>query len=558
MSMFNNKEEDARLLSAHLREEEDLAHILSEKYNVPYTDLSITPVDMEGLRLVSEKDAREAEAVVFNKVGKKISLASLRPTNPNVQALQEKLAARGFTVIPYIISRHSLEKAWERYKDLSFATESKAGVFDISGERMQEVAKTLHSLADVRTYIESGLQLGKLNRVSHILEGLLGGGFALHASDIHIEPEEEGVRLRLRLDGVLTDVLTFDHETFHLLTSRLKLLSGLKLNVDSRAQDGRFSVVVQDREVEIRASLIPGAYGESIVLRLLDPESIQAAFESLGIYPALLARIEKEIRRPNGMLLTTGPTGSGKTTTLYAFLRKIHTPDVKIITIEDPVEYHLPGIVQTQVDGEAFTFATGLRSALRQDPDVIMVGEIRDAEVATTAVQAALTGHMVFSTLHTNTAAGAFPRLADLGIDPKTFASAITMVLAQRLVRTLDPDRRKKVPLSGEEKVIVDRILATITDQTLIPTDIDHVWEPVPDEQTGATGYRGRIGLYEGIVVDVELGEFLRNNPSEHDIADHVRRQGFLTMEQDGVLKALAGITTLDEVRRVVDLERSS
>ena len=557
MSNFNDEGQNVLLETARLREEEDLAHMLAEKYKVPYTDLSITPVDMEGLRLVSEQDARAAEVVVFDKIGKKLHLAALVPNKPAVTSVVKKLTERGFSVILHIASHHSLEKAWERYKDLSFATESRSGIFDISGSRVNDLIQTFKTLADVKAHIGAGLELGKLNRVSHILEGMLAGGFALHASDIHLEPEEHTVRLRIRTDGVLTAVLSFDIETYKLLNSRLKLLSGLKLNVDSRAQDGRFSVVIEDREVEIRASLIPGAYGESIVLRLLDPESIQAAFESLGIYPALLSRIEKEIRRPNGMLLTTGPTGSGKTTTLYAFLRKIHTPDIKIITIEDPVEYHLPGIVQTQIDGKEFTFASGLRSALRQDPDVIMVGEIRDAEVATTAVQAALTGHMVFSTLHTNTVAGAFPRLADLGVDPKTFSGAVTIVLAQRLVRTLDPTRKKEVPLSGEKKEIVDRILSGITDQSLVPEKRDTVWEAVPGD-LGESGYRGRIGLYEGIVVDTELGEFLRKNPSEHDIQVHVRRQGFLTMAEDGVLKALRGDTTLEEVMRVVDLTRTS
>jgi type II secretory ATPase GspE/PulE/Tfp pilus assembly ATPase PilB-like protein len=278
-------------------------------------------------------------------------------------------------------------------------------------------------------------------------------------------------------------------------------------------------------------------------------------FEKLGIHPKLLARLTEEITRPNGMLVVTGPTGSGKTTSLYAFLRHIHTPEIKIVTIEDPVEYHLPGIVQTQTNGTDYTFASGLRSVLRQDPDVIMVGEIRDAEVAQVAVQAALTGHFVFSTLHTNNAAGTFPRLVDLGLDPKTFASAVTVAMAQRLVRVLDPNARKQVPATEEEKKIIERILSTVEDKTLLPASIDMVWVPDP-KSPDESGYHGRVGVHEAIFMDEELGTFLRDNPSEGDIAKHVRRQGFLTMAQEGVLKAINGETSLSEVFKVVDVPR--
>jgi len=291
------------------------------------------------------------------------------------------------------------------------------------------------------------------------------------------------------------------------------------------------------------------------VLRLLDPNILGVDFENLGIHPKLLARLTEEISRPNGLLLTTGPTGSGKTTSLYAFLRHIHTPEIKIVTIEDPIEYHLPGIVQTQTNGEDYTFASGLRSVLRQDPDVIMVGEIRDSEVAEVAVQAALTGHFVFSTLHTNNAAGTFPRLVDLGLDPKTFASAVTVAMAQRLVRTLDPNARKQVPATIEEQRIMKQIFSTLEDQTLMPTSFETVWIPDPKSED-ETGYKGRTGVHEAIFMDEELGAFLRDNPSEGDIAKHVRRQGFLTMAQEGVLKALNGETSLEELFKVIDLPR--
>ena len=329
----------------------------------------------------------------------------------------------------------------------------------------------------------------------------------------------------------------------------------MKLNVTNRAQDGRFSIVRGDTEIEIRVSFIPGNYGESIVMRILDPAATKVSYKELGIHPKLLARLETEIRRPNGMLLTTGPTGSGKTTTLYSFFREIHTPEIKIITIEDPVEYHLDGIVQTQVVAEKYTFAEGLRSIVRQDPDIIMVGEIRDGETADIAIQAALTGHFVFSTLHTNNAAGTFPRLADLGADPKSFGSAVTVSMAQRLLRKLDPEKKKERPLTDDEKKMIAKVFEPLTDKSLIPEKIETVWEPAPTN-ADETGYKGRIGLYEAIFMDDELASFLRDNPPENEIAKLVAKQGYLTMAQDGILKALAGTTSLSEVAGTVDLPR--
>ena len=245
---------------------------------------------------------------------------------------------------------------------------------------MEELVGKLTTLASIDTYLEEAAAAKAQDRVSVLLEGILAGAMGTRASDIHFEPEEARIRFRLRIDGLLTDAFFFDAATYHLLSSRIKVLSQVKLNVANRAQDGRFTVTRGADQIEIRSSFIPGAYGESIVMRLLDPSTTQHSFKELGIHQKLFTRLETEIRRANGMLLTTGPTGSGKTTSLYAFLREIHTPDIKIITIEEPIEYHLPGIVQTQADEEKYTFAEGLRSIVRQDPDVIMVGEIRDKE----------------------------------------------------------------------------------------------------------------------------------------------------------------------------------
>jgi type IV pilus assembly protein PilB len=552
---FDTDAEDAKLASLREQEEEDLARVLSEKYGLTYTDLTIMPLNVDALRLIPEKEAREAEVVAFEKTGKHLSIALRNPSNITLAQIEHALESQGFILSRFLVSHKSLEKAYARYAELSLASESKAGVFDIRGEELHELRGTLTSLAALRAHLDETLKAGARAQVSRVLEFILASAFALKASDIHIEPEEVGIRLRLRVDGSLIDAYTFDAHTYNLFASRIKLLSGLKINIRDRAQDGRFTVPVGESEVEIRTSLIPGAYGESFVMRILDPGILGVSFEKLGIRENLLDRLKNEITRPTGMLLVTGPTGSGKTTTLYAFLRHIHTPEIKIVTIEDPVEYHLPGIVQTQTDGKQYTFASGLRSVLRQDPDVIMVGEVRDAEVAATAVQAALTGHFVFSTLHTNNAAGTFPRLVDLGVDPKTFASAISVAMAQRLVRTLDPNTKKQIPATDEQKRMMEKVLSTVEDKSLLPASLDMIWVPDPKSEE-ETGYKGRSGVHEAIFMDDELGNFLRDNPSEGDIAKHVRRQGFLTMAQDGVLKALSGYTSLDEVFRVVDLPR--
>ena len=306
------------------------------------------------------------------------------------------------------------------------------------------------------------LEGNKIHKISHLLEIILAGAIAIKASDIHIEPEKDRGRLRLRLDGVLQDINFFGLDIYRLLNSRIKLLSGMKLT-STIAQDGRFNIAEGAEEISIRSSLIPGAYGESIVMRILDPKAIQVAIEELGIEPYLFEIVKTEIVKPNGLILVTGPTGSGKTTTLYAFLRKIYSTEINVITIEDPVEYHLVGITQTQINIErGYTFPEGLRSALRQDQDVIMVGEIRDGDTAEISVQSSLTGHMVFSTLHTNNAAGVIPRLIDLGVNPKILVSALSLSLAQRLVRRLCQFCRKESEATTEEAKTVQLVLDSI------------------------------------------------------------------------------------------------
>ena len=418
----------------------------------------------------------------------------------------------------------------------------------------ESIFKEVKTLLQFKRKVEEFLA----SNVTQLLEAILGGAISLDASDIHIEPEEKEVKLRLRLDGILHNVLNFDFKIYRTLLSRIKLLSGLKLNVTDRPQDGRFTILLKGTTIEIRASTLPAEYGESIVLRLLNPKSL-IEMEKLGLRKDLIKIFEREIKKPNGMIIVTGPTGSGKTTTLYAILKRINTPEIKIITIEDPIEYHLEGISQTQVDPtKGYDFARGLKSIMRQDPDVILVGEIRDLETAEIACQAALTGHLVFSTLHTNDAAGAVARLVDLGVRPVSIAPAINMVVAQRLPRRVCPNCVKFVEPSKEELEKIKKGLAGVKKEILPPVFFDEKFK-VPKvkgcQNCNLTGYRGRVGIFETFLVDDEMERFILTNPSIVDMKRSAIKKGMVLMHQDGLIKVLEGITTIEEVERVTGEE---
>ncbi|MEI6479044.1 MAG: GspE/PulE family protein [bacterium] len=555
MVQFDEDKQKRQLKELLSEEEEQSAQILSQKYGVKYIDLSGIPISSDALRIIPEVDAREREMAAFKLVGKKLFVAVRSPNKDSVIEMLDKLKEKDYTIELYMVARQSLEKAWERYKDLSFAMETKAGTLDISNSEIEEFLKKLNSLADIEALLNEKVETNKVYRVSKILAIIIAGGISTGASDIHIEPEEKIVRLRYRLDGALVELLQFDKETYQLLLSRIKLLSGLKLNIKENSQDGRFSVKIYNDSIEIRSSTLPGAFGESIVLRILNPKSIQFPLSDLGIPPRLLDIFVREISKPNGMILTTGPTGSGKTTTLYAFLRRVHTPEIKIVTIEDPVEYHLEGIVQTQVEVEkGYTFAAGLRSTLRQDPDVIMVGEIRDNETAEIAVQSALTGHLVFSTLHTNNAAGAFPRLIDLGVNPKILVSAINVAIAQRLLRRLCTKCRKQSPIPDNKRAALEIIWQKIEKKGGKISQKDFIYEAVGCPECNKTGYKGRVGIYEAILIDRAVEEVIQNNPSEREIVEAAEPQNILSLAQDGLLKVADATTSLDELEKVVDL----
>ncbi len=557
MVIFDEDKQNKRIEELRKQEEESLTQAMSSKYGLPYLDLLVTPINIDALRIVSELEAREAQLAVFNEVNKVASIGVLSPQNPKTLEALETIKQKGYSPDLFMVSHASLNKVWDRYKDLSYSFETKSGALDISNEQITEFLAKVQTIPDVKTLINEVLVMKKSYRISRIMEIILAGALSTKASDIHLEPEKEYVRLRYRLDGMLTDILDFDLDTYKLLLSRIKLISNLKLNLGG-AQDGRFSIKIKDSEIEIRTSLLPGAYAESIVLRVLNPDSISVGLNELGINEKLLEVIMHEITRPNGMILITGPTGSGKTTTLYAFMRKIHTPEVKIITIENPIEYHLPGIVQTQTDEKKeYGFAEGLRSALRQDPDVIMVGEIRDSETADIAINSALTGHLVFSTLHTNNAAGTFPRLIDLDVNSKILSSAINLAMAQRLVRKLCTNCKKQVELAGADLETIQKITNEITDKDYLKgLDLRTVWQSVGCSECNMLGYKGRIGVHEAIIMNEEIENAIRENPSERGIKSAAKDQKLLTLVQDGVVKVLAGMTTLDELKRVVDIEK--
>jgi type IV pilus assembly protein PilB len=549
-----DKKQDERLGELRRREEEQLAEVLSQKYGVEYADLTSKSIDTDALRLVSEAQARETEVAAFRRVNKIIFVAMRAPERPDSLKIVSDIERLGYQVRRVMVSRASLEHAWDRYHDISYATETEAGVLTLSNDTIVEMMQKLKKIPDITLEIAGHTSSKDTHRISRVLEILMAGALSVHASDVHLEPEETGVRMRYRLDGVLTEVTVFDAPIYALISSRIKLLSGLKLNIKNQAQDGRFSIVVNEKEIEIRVSILPGAYAETIVMRILDPSSISVGLEQLGFDKYLMEIFRKEIAKPNGMILNTGPTGSGKTTTLYAFLREVSEPGIKIITIEDPIEYHLPGIVQTQVSKD-YTFALGLRSTLRQDPDIIMVGEIRDSEVASTAVHAALTGHLVFSTLHTNDAAGTFPRLVDMGVSADILGASLTVAMAQRLVRRLCPECREAKPIAGNDRVIMDSLLKNIPHADELPQNKDTMWAAKGCEKCGGIGYKGRIGIVEVILMDKIIEDAIRTTSSEHEIWKAAKHQNIRRMAQDGAVKVLTGVTSLDELGRVVNLD---
>jgi len=421
----------------------------------------------------------------------------------------------------------------------------------ITQDNFLKIKKEVSNLSDFQKGVKKRLN----KNTTEIISFLLGGAISLLASDLHIESQKEKARIRIRIDGILHDASEISNQVYEKLISRLKLLSSVKLNIDDQPQDGRFSVLIQDSPAEVRTSTLPSEYGEAIVLRILNPQSLIMGIEQLGIRKDLLPVIEKEIKKPHGMVIVTGPTGSGKTTALYSFLKKIKSPKIKIITIEDPIEYHLEGISQTQVSPKkGYDFASGLKSIVRQDPDVILVGEIRDLQTAEIAVQAALTGHLVFTTLHTNDAAGTIPRLVSLGAKAVNIAPALNIAIAQRLIRRVCKKCKVLKNVSSEELNKIKKAFKETPNLKNIPKIDKNLKIPKAKgcKECNNTGYRGRIGIFEFFIVDEGLEKFILTSPSISALREEIIKKGMVPMYQDGILKVLQGISTIEEVERVV------
>ena len=548
---------DDTLSELRKKEEDDLARIRAARHKLSYLDLSRITIDLDSLKILPQETARANSMAVIQSVGKKLRVAVTNPDRPGVSEVLDNLKRNQYEIQLFLVSPTSLEKAFDKYKEIPRFEEIKAGIIEISGTKMASFETISNSLAKLKEALDARTQEKTAKKASDALELILAGALGIDASDIHMEPTESGSKIRFRIDGVLQDLMVIPLPLSQLILSRIKLISEIKLNIHDKPQDGRFTIRIKE-DIEVRTSILPGPYGESVVLRLLLPKTIAITFEALGIQPPLLKIIDSELRKPNGMILTTGPTGSGKTTTLYAFLKKIASPAVKIITIEDPIEYHLPNLTQTQVaHSKGYDFGNGLRSILRQDPDIILVGEIRDLETAEIAMHAALTGHLVFSTLHTNDAAGTIPRLIDLGVKTNIISPALNLVIAQRLVRILCNVCKKEKEPSDEEKKIILRVLNEMPpayQKIRKPANQKNfkLWTSESCEKCNFTGFKGRMGIFESFLVDDEMERLIIKNPPQADIEAAAKRQGMLTMHQDGILKTLDGLTSFEELNRVV------
>ncbi len=541
---------DEELRKQNREAEEKDAERRAKKLNLPYLDLitSRAPIDLKALALIPEKDAKNALFAPLQIVRKNLKVASVNPEDPSAKNLLESLKIN-YSVDLFVVSETSIKHALSYYEYISEKKEI-SGKVEIDEAHLRETKNKIKTLEDLKNLIENF----KDPYTSQVLEIVLAGAIALRASDIHLEPSKDTNIFRLRIDGLLHTVYEhFSPLVFKSLETRIKLLSRLKLNVTNEAQDGRFTIDLEKNDIEIRTSVIPSEFGESLVLRLLDPESIRVNLSELGLREDDLEIIREEIEKPDGLILTTGPTGSGKTTTLYAFLRHVAKPEVKIITIEDPIEYHIENISQTQINEDSdYSFASGLRSILRQDPDVILIGEIRDKETAEVALNASLTGHLVLSTLHTNDSIGAIPRLIDLEVKPNVIGPALSLVIAQRLVRKLCGACKKELPLDTEIKEKINRVLQSLPErvnknQYKNPT----LYTKTGCSECGNIGYKGRTSVFELFIVTEEIEALIYKNPTEIEIKKETKKD-LVTLECDSLLKVFSGVTTLEEIERVL------
>lgn len=549
MSNFlsSNPNDLARALSEENRSiEEREAQGRAKSLGLEYVNLQNFPLDLTALGVITEKEAKDSEVIPFFKDHHDLRLGTNNPDNPNLKVVVEQLkkSKEAWNPIVYFISESSFNSIIKFYSKVVRPS-----------SKFQDIVQfgTGATLKDLQSIItKEGVN------ASDILNNIFASAVAQNSSDIHLEPEEKIVKVRFRIDGVLHDAAQIPKSSHHTVISRIKLMAKLKLNVENVSQDGRFSVLNNNNPLDVRVSVLPSNYGEAVVMRLLGIGSVNLGIKDLGLQGKAAEIVEEQIHKPNGMVLTTGPTGSGKTTTLYAFLRELNSPSVKIITLEDPIEYKVEGIQQTPIDHRVdFNFAKGLRAVLRQDPDILMVGEIRDPETAETALQAALTGHVVLSTLHTNDAAGAVPRLITMGVKPFTIAPAVNAVIAQRLVRRLCAACVKPTELSSQTLEKVEKVLSELPKNCGVEVNRNsdaklQFFTAEGCSVCAGLGYKGRVGVYEVIEINDVMRELILNNASIIDVKKAAHENGTMTMLQDGLLKALNKMTDVDEVYRVI------
>lgn len=541
----------ATLSSKKLVTNEMIAHATAVVMGVPYVDLKNVQMDQNVLALLPYDVAMRSMVVPLGESNGQLVVAMLDVGN--IQSVDYLSTFTGRPVRAVMASSDGIQAVLKQYKG-DFSSVKQAV------KSTNEEIAARQSSSNVKTITQD-------SPISKALTSILEFAVKSKASDIHIEPLEDGLVIRCRIDGVLRKVMELPKAIEPALVSRIKILSNLKIDEHRIPQDGQFAVLVGDKEVDLRIAISPVVWGEQVVIRLLDKSGTSMDVENMGMTGHALRAVLAGISRPNGMILTSGPTGSGKSTTLYALIKKIKSEKINIVTLEDPVEYKMDGVNQIQVNVDAgLTFASGLRSILRQDPDVVMVGEIRDSETANLAVQASLTGHLVFSTLHTNSAAGILPRLLDMGIEPFLLASTLNTVIGQRLVRRVS--RKRTTHLSNEMQTneinqLIGHLLPQSPDEVInVSDDLGYPGLPVVsqagynlvegvDDQESPGGYSGRAGLYEAITVDEDIQKLIVAHATSAEVMRVAKEKGTVTMRQDGMLKALTGITTLDEVNRV-------
>ncbi len=528
--------------------EERAAQERAQQMGMNYIDIEKIHINPDHLKVLDAAEARKGFVIPFFKVGKKIRLALVHPTSPEVLDIIKKLKADGYAINVNLASQVGMENALNAYDNQQIiAPITTENIIEESA--IESYQKEIESLSALHDKIQNVTSEEALNFINV-------GAIKTGASDIHYQPEEKRVVVRFRIDGVLQQVLELDMNTYGYLSNQLKYKSGMRLNVTNVPQDGRYFFKINQRKIDVRVSSIPTEYGESFVCRLLDSAKKSLHFEEMGFEERNLKILNDSLGIPNGMILVTGPTGSGKTTTLYSLLDKFNSPENKIITLEDPIEYHLPNITQSQINEKrGYTFGAGLRAILRQDPDIVMIGEIRDLETAETAAQASLTGHIMLSTLHTNSAVETVPRLLNIGLKPFMIAPALNRVIAQRLVRKVCSFCVEQKPVTEAERKVLEVAIAEIIKvspelKVAIPATLPHA--PGCDKCSN-TGYLGQTCIAEMFINDDELKELILAEASASELFKHVRAKGMLTMNEDGILKVLRGITTIQEVERVTE-----